>query len=338
MTTNQNYIKLLDLASFRACIENNGHKMPKQTVTARKCDFFISSIADIKLDGLIDTPYLSDFFVIYYVTQGSINGINQLKSLQIKTDQIFFSKPGEIKTWQRLNGVEGYMVAFTLEYLLLQIQNKNFINTFDYLLPKAQRKFDLNTTEVLFFNGIFEEMLREFKNPKKHSIELIKSWIFVILIRANRIYSGQYKKEFLTGYKNSAQQTYSRFLIVLEESFKKLAQGEITKIPKVSTFAEQLNINATYLGECIRKASGTSTKTIINKRIMLLAKCQLLHTGNNISEIGYQLGFESSAYFIRFFKKFENVTPLEYRKHNSYNCAITGQSKEQKIAPMHAVF
>ncbi len=323
MTTNQKHIELLDLSTFIDCVVPGKSNMSGQQEAQERRDFFIANLSDIYPDGLLETPYLYDFFTIYFVRVGTIHKINQLKSFEIKSNQIFISKPGEIKTWQRLEGVEGYMLAFTLDYLLLFVDDKGFIDTFDYLLPNAQRRFGLNEAQMAFFGTVFGEMEKEFKKPKKHSDELIKFWIFVILIKANRMYAEQYEKDFLSGYKNSAQQVYARFLIALERAFKKLAQGEIPRPPRVSEFADGLSINPTYLGECVRKASGKSTKAIINKRILLLAKCQLLHTHNNIAEIGYQLGFESSAYFIRFFKKFEQVTPLEYRKRNSGTFSIT---------------
>jgi AraC-like DNA-binding protein len=43
------------------------------------------------------------------------------------------------------------------------------------------------------------------------------------------------------------------------------------------------------------------------------AKHLLRTSGLQIQEIGYSLGFESSTYFIRLFKKYVGVTPEAYR-------------------------
>jgi AraC-like DNA-binding protein len=45
----------------------------------------------------------------------------------------------------------------------------------------------------------------------------------------------------------------------------------------------------------------------------LEAKRQLCYTSQSIKEIAYDLGFEDSAYFSRFFKKSTQVSPIDYR-------------------------
>ncbi|WP_010530203.1 AraC family transcriptional regulator [Lentibacillus jeotgali] len=42
----------------------------------------------------------------------------------------------------------------------------------------------------------------------------------------------------------------------------------------------------------------------------------LQHTDANVTEIAYQVGFNSTSYFIDKFRKMMNITPLAYKKHN----------------------
>ncbi|GAA4277592.1 helix-turn-helix transcriptional regulator [Aquimarina mytili] len=270
-------------------------------------------LASVTPDYLLDSPFIYDFFTIYFVEDGSIAKINQLQSLEIGEKQIFFSKPGEIKTWQKLNDPKGYLVSFTLDFLLLLVDDKNLINTFDYLLPNSRRKFELNAARFKLYKTIFNELHKEFTSPNKYSKDLIKFWIFVILIKTNRMHADG-SGSGLGVSKKSSDFIYHKFMFIMEQNFKDLAAQKVDRPFMVREFADLLNINPTYLGECVRKASGKSAKSIINQRTILMAKCQLLHTFNNISEIAYQLGFESSGYFIRFFKKYEGMTPLEFRK------------------------
>ncbi|WP_350284754.1 helix-turn-helix transcriptional regulator [uncultured Croceitalea sp.] len=313
MTTNLKLIPNLDIFSFaKNVLDDNLQKGP-QNIT-EKSEFFMCSLSDINAEEFLNSPYIYDFFTIYFVEKGSIAKINQLQSLQIKEKQIFFSKPGEIKTWQKLDSPIGYLVAFTLDYLLLLIDDKNLINTFDYLMPNSRRKFTLDKPRLKLYKTIFNELYKEFNISGKYSVELIKFWLFVILIKTNRIHANGNGSNGLGQFKKSSDFIYNKFILIMEQNFKDLASQKVDRPYMVREFANLLNINPTYLGECVRKASGKSAKSIINQRIMLLAKCQLLHTYNNISEIAYQIGFESPGYFIRFFKKYENVTPLEYRK------------------------
>ncbi len=315
MTTNLNYIPSLDIYTFATSVLQEKAEQEIKLLNP-KSEFFMCKLADIEASELLDSPFIYDFFTIYFLEKGSISKINQLKSLEIGTNQIFFSKPGEIKTWQKLDQPDGYLVAFTLDYLLMLIDDKNLINTFDYLMPNSRRKFSLTDAYRRFYKTVFKELYNEFHHPGKHSKQLIKFWIFVILIKTNRMHANGDSGNGLGRTKKSSDFIYKKFMLHLEESFKDLALQKIERPLLVREFAQLLNVNPTYLGECVRKASGASAKAIINQRTLLLSKCQLLHTYNNVSEIAYRLGFESSGYFIRFFKKYEGITPLEYRKLN----------------------
>ncbi len=321
MTTSHKIIPTLDINSFTTILtptksESINKKPPKNS------QFFISRLTDIDCNNLLDSPFIYDFFTIYFVEKGALHKINQLENLQLKPNEIFFSKPGEVKTWQKMKNLDGYMISFTLDYLLLMVSNKNFINTFDYLLPNAKRKFTLEGPLLYFYQTIFREIIKEYANFQKHSDQMIKLWLFVLLIKTNRIYAKDNESDGLGTSLKSADFIFRRFMLCVEENFTELAQGNVYKPMMIKEYASKLNVNPTYLGECVRKACGKSAKSIINKRTILLAKCQLLHTHNNIAEIAYQLGFESSAYFIRVFKKFEGITPLEYRNRERPKFAV----------------
>ena len=53
---------------------------------------------------------------------------------------------------------------------------------------------------------------------------------------------------------------------------------------------------------------------LIETRKLTEAKNQLTHTDKNISEIGFELGFNEKAYFTNVFKKRTGQTPTEFRE------------------------
>lgn len=58
---------------------------------------------------------------------------------------------------------------------------------------------------------------------------------------------------------------------------------------------------------------GKNPLEYLNELRVMAAARKLLLSGDNISDIGYSLGFEDSNYFIRVFKKYFCVTPKQYR-------------------------
>ena len=52
---------------------------------------------------------------------------------------------------------------------------------------------------------------------------------------------------------------------------------------------------------------------MIRERILLEAKRLLVHSPQTVAEIAYQLNFEDTSYFGRFFKKHTGTTPEQFR-------------------------
>jgi AraC-like DNA-binding protein len=62
------------------------------------------------------------------------------------------------------------------------------------------------------------------------------------------------------------------------------------------------------------QSAGTTFNTLLNEIRQDLAKKYLREQHNNITEIGFLLGFSESRAFSRAFKRWLGVTPSEYRK------------------------
>ncbi len=282
-----------------------------------KSQFHICKLDAVDYSSLLQKAFIYDFYTIYFIDEGFIDKTNQINTVKILKKELFFSIPGEILKWNKLKELKGYLLCFSKEFLMMLIGNANLINTFEYLAPSSSRKFRLDGSNYEIFKDIIDDLEAEYSRPSKYSEELIRFKIFEMMIKLNRLFLGRNEETQRFVPVKSCDIIYTNFIQLVEETYKKLALGQIQSPLLVKEYASLLNINPTYLGECVRSASGTSAKSIINKRTLLLAKCQLLHTGNNISEIAYQIGFESSGYFIRFFKKFENTTPLEFRRQHT---------------------
>ena len=76
-------------------------------------------------------------------------------------------------------------------------------------------------------------------------------------------------------------------------------------------FSKKMLMSRMQLHRKLKALTGLSTTEFIRSERLKLAK-QLLQTSDlSISEIGYQVGFNTPSYFIKCFKKTYNITPLE---------------------------
>jgi len=96
--------------------------------------------------------------------------------------------------------------------------------------------------------------------------------------------------------------------------FRDFLESNYTQLKSVSDYAQIICISEKRLGQATSKVLGKSPKEIINDRILLEAKRLLVHTNLSVKEIGQELGFEDPAYFVRYFKKNTETTPVEFRE------------------------
>ena len=100
------------------------------------------------------------------------------------------------------------------------------------------------------------------------------------------------------------RQIKNRFLVCLIFSLEKISQ--------------QLDISPRQLRHQLNLA-GTSLQRIINQYRKSLSKQLLSQTDETIAEIVYLTGFSEPSTFYRAFKRWEGITPIEYRQLNNNN-------------------
>ncbi len=151
----------------------------------------------------------------------------------------------------------------------------------------------------------------------------------------HQLINGAYRR-----YKNPAsmERITKGYLTVLlaeladECSVGKGAEGSMALVRKVEEYirlhacegirptdvASYFHYNSDYLTALLRAATGYSLVESITLRKLEAAKKLLLDTESSVHDIAHQVGFEDSKYFMKLFRRWEKVTPSEFRQLWSY--------------------
>lgn len=98
--------------------------------------------------------------------------------------------------------------------------------------------------------------------------------------------------------------------------FRELLEAHYREHWPVSKYSTKLHVSTSTLRRLCYQYTGTSPKKIIQERVLTESKRRLLYTRQSLEEIAETLGFKDQAYFSRFFKKLEKITPGTYRKQD----------------------
>ena len=78
--------------------------------------------------------------------------------------------------------------------------------------------------------------------------------------------------------------------------------------------ADAVQLNPAYLSRLFKQSTGKTVLEHLTLVRLARSKTLLRETSLNLSEIAQQIGYNNANSFIRFFRKYEGVTPGEFRK------------------------
>lgn len=113
-----------------------------------------------------------------------------------------------------------------------------------------------------------------------------------------------------------AKQTRHEDLQVFHR-FNELIEAHYLEHWPLSRYARGVGVTEARLNDVCRRIADLPSKRLILERLMQEAKRLLLFTGSSANEICYSLGFKDPAYFSRFFLRYAQVTPGEYRQRQA---------------------
>ena len=135
--------------------------------------------------------------------------------------------------------------------------------------------------------------------------DIIRDYIQLILDYCKRFYARQFKEMSASG-----SDLLARFQQVLIDYYAKGRQ-RTNGLPSVKYCASELCLSPGYFGDIVRSALGESPKDYIRSFVIHRAKNQIL-SGQSISQVADDLGFEYSQHFTRMFKNVTGQTPSDF--------------------------
>ena len=85
----------------------------------------------------------------------------------------------------------------------------------------------------------------------------------------------------------------------------------------VREVADHVHLSPEYFTKLFKKETGQNIKNYIMQQKVDAAKDLLDHSEIPVSLVALELGYTNFSHFTQMFKKFENMTPSEYRKRKS---------------------
>lgn len=183
------------------------------------------------------------------------------------------------------------------------------IRQYDFFSYSSREALHLSDNEKAIFKDCLQKIDLEISHPTDaHSRKIICRNIELLLDYCMRFYDRQFITRKVVN--KSVLQKFEELLDNYFQGNNAMLKG----LPSVKYFAENCFLSPNYFGDLVKKETGLTPQEHIQNKIVDLAKEQLAGTEETVNEIAFNLGFQYSQHFNRYFKRSTGMSPTAYRK------------------------
>ena len=236
-------------------------------------------------------------------------GLNHIEDtcFKLKKGDIFVIGGRQTHTMSDFKDFEGYRILFDLSLL-------------DALDDKIKKTTGYTTLFLLSENGYINYNFRSCINIREsyfpRLVALMKDLLYEY--ESETVFNEKYSKLLFLSICTLIIKCYES---VQDESTKALYNEAVSFLFKniyeetsVSEIAKSFGVSERYFRKIFTEHTGLSPSQFIIELRLRRAKSMLSCTDKSITEIAFSCGFYDGCHLTRIFKKYEGITPKEYRK------------------------
>jgi AraC family transcriptional activator of pobA len=248
----------------------------------------------------IPEPYRAESYAIEFLRKGSILMHTGLETKVVHAPAIIALGPSVIRSFSKNEDeILIDIIFFKPQFFLENQANVFFLTQYIFFENSDSNISPIAKAEESKFECIFSLIKEVSEDQSKHQASILRSYLYILIYEIDGI-----QKEKIPTEVQSP----------LYEKFKELLFKDFLNFRTVQHYADELNVSRKYLSEVIKKHSGKTASEWISEMVILEAKVLLQNKKMSINQISDLLHFSDQSVFGRFFKNYEGISPLEYRK------------------------
>ena len=252
---------------------------------------------------LYDEVHAADFFQIVFINQAEGELILNDQTISLCENQVLFISQNQKCQWKiNHQNFNATFLVFQEDFLNEYFSDQYFTYRLHYFYQTEHPlSIDLEEQDKLYYLNQLQEIKKELVDPKTDSVHLIRSMLYYLLAKLNRIYSEKY------------QISISDMNEVQAFQFRKLVEEQIKTKQRVDDYADLMKVSRITLNKIVKNQFNQTASDFIKSRIVHEIKMELIYSNKSIDQLAMDFNFSESNHFSRFFKKQAGVTATDYR-------------------------
>ena len=244
-------------------------------------------------------------YEICYISQGQVTWTVESKEYDVHRGELFVTKPGVVHS-----GLNNTMHPCEIRWLHINLPANGLALPGLSLSETAQLKADFEAIEHPCFPGTTAikrnliRILAEHQTPSSYAVPLVRLYLQQLLIQVAQAYAA---------YRRSRMSRPAPASHPICQALQWM-ETHLTETYQVEDLARVASMSVSQFHRQFLEETGFRPAEYRTRQRLLKAKQWLVESDRPILEIAYDLGFSTGQYFATVFKKFEGVTPCEYRE------------------------
>ena len=239
---------------------------------------------------------------IFIFLNGGGTHLIDFTEYKIKANEVHFVFPHHLHLVKRSEKAHGFVVLFKADFLEVSSLNpmQAFANSYFH-----NPVLSLSDSEFLQLENVFNLIQAEFKNNEKdYSDSMLKYYLNAFLLHCLR-------------YKNGKEQGVSAMdeIHSLCNKFRKMVDTNYRQHQNLTFYQNELGVSYKKLSSSIKTVLGKSAKQLLDERLNLGLRRELMYKVKSIKEIAYDFGFSEHSNFSKFFKRMNDCSAAEFKSH-----------------------
>lgn len=248
--------------------------------------------------GQLGELHFHPHYEIVWLNKGQAEFFSDFFRYPLQANTLAFVRPGDLHTWfGDWTQIHLTVVGFQPSVLGLwpNLPDLPFfeVDAIPFLVVAE--------TSRPIVDALFNKMLQRSKQTGADPT-ILAGYLYVLLLEIRHLYAQQIHNTAVS----PAQTLVSRFRRLLESHYKERWQ--------ISAYAESLAVTPNHLVKMIRQTTGQTPGQMAQARLFLEARRLLAYSDASVQEISNELAFPSLTQFARWFKKFSETTPSQFRQ------------------------
>ena len=250
-----------------------------------------------------------NFYELVFIYSGSgTHMLSESKSAPLKAGDVIFVKPGQVHGYSKLENLVLMNLLIRPDFFTSNESSFSALPGYKKLFQLSSSMQTASEEPVTFFLNKMQlfEARALIENMQEEVSSLHLGWevagiayLFQLLILLFRIYNDPNYPD------TQAQSSAAKLIKYVEKNFAK----KIT----MQDLIETGNMSESTVLRTFKRITGYPPFEYQLRQRMFAAIDKLIYTDWDITQIAYDVGFNDSNYFSRYFKKFINMTPRDYR-------------------------